>query len=248
MHFIVRHLKKRYCNEEIKLIATNSEQYISVQFRGLRFIDSFQFLSTSLEKLVDNLKATGTGKFIHTRRHFGDNENIYAKGEFPYEYMVGRERFCETALPSKEAFYSRLTEQHISDDDYARARKMFETMGCRTLEDYHNLYLKLDTLLLCDVFEQFRVLATNIYGIDPPNFYTLPSMSWSACLKKTRVNLDLLTDPAMYLFFENNIRGGNTTDIFPDKSKPVSGCFTALQQQRSLAPMLGVGTTNKIAA
>ena len=67
-------------------------------------------------------------------------------------------------------------------------------MDCRILKDYHDYYLQLEVLLLADVFEEFRKLALRIYGLDPAHFYTLPGLSWDACLKKTSVNLDLLTD------------------------------------------------------
>ena len=208
LHFIVRHLKRQFCKEDITVIATNSEQYISIQFQGLRFIDSFHFLSTSLEKLVDNLKKSGTDKFHHTVRHFGNHDAFLSKGIYPYEHMRGISQFAETELPPKESFYSRLSEEHITDEEYSRAQEMFQKMERRSLQDYHDLYLKLDVLLLADVFDQFRKLCLKIYGLDPLHFYTLPSLSWDACLKKTGINLELLTDEAMYLFFENNIRGG----------------------------------------
>ena len=79
------------------------------------------------------------------------------------------------------------------------------------MQDYHNAYLKLDVLLLADVFQQFRKLSLDIYGLDPAHFYTLPSLSWEACLKHTKVELELLTDDEMYLFLESSIRGGIST-------------------------------------
>jgi hypothetical protein len=210
MHFILRHLKASMCDDaDIQVIATNSEQLISAQFQGLRFIDSFQFLSTSLEKLVCNLRESGLENFHHTIRHFGSDPIHFSKGVYCYEYVDSVERFEETQLPPKDKFFSRLTEEDISDEEYARAKEVFGKMGCRNIGDYHDYYLALDVLLLADVFEAFRKLALKIYGMDPPHFFTLPGMSWDACLKKTGAKLELLTDEAMYLFFENNIRGGN---------------------------------------
>ena len=214
MHFILRHLKKSMCDDDIQVIANNSEQFVSVQFRGLRFIDSCQFLNASLEKLVVNLRQSGVDKFRHTIRHFGRDDMHLAKGVFPYEYMDSPNRFAETRLPAKDKFFSRLTEEGITDDEYAHAQEVFRKMGCRNLKEYHDYYLQLDVLLLADVFEEFRKLALRIYGLDPAHFYTLPGLSWDACLKKTSVDLELLTDEAMYLFFENNIRGGKFFFIF----------------------------------
>ena len=133
MHFILQHLKSKMCRNDIKVIATNSEQFISMQFRGLRFLDSYQFLSTSLEKLVYNLRQSGDEKFQHTIRRFGADPINFAKGVFCYEHMDGRHRFDETELPSKEKFYSRLMEEDISDEDYARAQEVFRRTGCRNL-------------------------------------------------------------------------------------------------------------------
>ena len=170
------------------------------------------FHSASLETLVDNLKASGTDKFEHTIRHFGaDNPFIFQKGVYPYEYMTSAEKFKETQLPPKEAFFSKLKDEHISDEDYERAVATFKSLGCNTMEDYHNAYLKLDVLLLADVFQAFRKLSLEIYGLDPAHFYTLPSLSWEACLKHTKIELELLTDDEMYLFLESSIRGGVST-------------------------------------
>jgi len=79
------------------------------------------------------------------------------------------------------------------------------------MEDYHNAYLKLDVLLLADVFQAFRKLSLEIYGLDPAHFHTFPSLSWEACLKHTKIELELLTDDEMYLFLESSIRGGVST-------------------------------------
>lgn len=95
------------------------------------------------------------------------------------------EWFGETALPPKEAFYSRLTRKHISDEEYARAQTIWEKIGCGSFMDYHDIYLKTDVLLLADVFENFRDTAMTQYGLDPANFYTAPGLSWAAMLKMT---------------------------------------------------------------
>ena len=100
------------------MIATNSEQFISLQLKGLRFIDSFQFLYASLEKLVANLRHSGVDKFRHSIRHFGRNEYRLAKGVFPYEYMNSSNRFTETRLPAKEKFCFHLTEEDITHGEY----------------------------------------------------------------------------------------------------------------------------------
>ena len=122
--------------------------------------------------------------------------------------MDGMDKFQEQQLPPKEAFYSKLTEEHISGEDYQHAQTVFATFQLQNLGEYHDLYLQSDVLLLADVFENFRNICLNYYELDPAHFYTSPSLAWAACLKMTDVELELLTDPDMYLFVEEGIRGG----------------------------------------
>jgi len=206
--------KRRY--PDVTVIANSPEKFISFQMCGLRFIDSYLFLTTGLDKLVENLKQSGLDKFKHTTRHFDkltaggnriDNDIIYSKGIYPYEYMDSFDRFDETQLPSKDKFYSRLNEEDITDEQYDRAVKTFEKLNCKNLRDYHNFYVSLDTILLADIFENFRDLSLKIYGLDPTHFYTLPGLSWDACLRHTDQTLELLTDDSMYLFLESAIVG-----------------------------------------
>ena len=121
--------------------------------------------------------------------------------------MDSWERFNETSLPPKKDFYSELTLEDISDKDYNHAQKVFEEY-CTDMGDYHDLYVQTDTLLLADVFEKFREKCIEIYGLDPSYFYSAPGLAWQACLKKTEVKLELLTDYQMLLMIEEGIRGG----------------------------------------
>ena len=81
-------------------------------------------------------------------------------------------------------------------------------MKCQSMKDYHDLYMKIDVLLLADIFENFRELCLRDYGLDPTFYYTLPNFSWDACLKFTNIELELLTDKDMYQMFEKAERGG----------------------------------------
>ena len=130
------------------------------------------------------------------------------KGVYPYEYMDTLEKLKETQLPPREAFYSRLNDEGISDEDYAHAKKVWETFEIKNLEDYHNLYNQLDVLLLADVFEYFRNICIKNYKLDPAHYYTAPGLAWDAALKVTEVELELLSDIDMLLMVEKGIRGG----------------------------------------
>ena len=109
---------------------------------------------------------------------------------------------------SQDKFYSSLSDEGITDDDYKHAQQVWDTFNCSTLGDYHDIYLETDVLLLADVFENFRRTALSTYKLDPAHYYTLPGYSWDALLKLTNVSLELLTEPDIYLFVEKGLRGG----------------------------------------
>ena len=122
--------------------------------------------------------------------------------------MDSLEKLKETKLPPREAFYSRLNDEGISNEDYVHARKVWETFKIKNLKDYHNLYNQADVLLLADVYENFRDICIKNYNLDPGHYYTAPGLAWDAALKVTKVELELLTDIDMLLMVEKGIRGG----------------------------------------
>ena len=84
------------------------------------------------------------------------------KGDYPYEYMDFWEKFNKTALPSKEAFYSNLNLENISDEDYTHTQKVWDVFKIKNLGEYHDIYVKVDILLLSDIFENFRNMSCYI--------------------------------------------------------------------------------------
>ena len=119
---------------------------------------------------------------------------LLRKGVYPYEYMDSWEKFDETALPLKKYLYSNLNLENISDGDYTNTQKIWDVFEIKSLGEYHDLYVQSDTLLLADIFENFRNMCLNIYELDPAYFVSAPGLAWEACLKKTGVKLELLTD------------------------------------------------------
>ncbi|XP_048590202.1 uncharacterized protein LOC125573620 [Nematostella vectensis] len=184
----------------IYCIPNNIEKYISFSLGKLDFIDSLQFMNASLDRLVSNLAKEGRDKEGRDKVPL-----LLRKGVYPYDYM---DKFQELQLPPKEAFYSKLKEEPISDEDYEHAQTVFAAFQHQNLGDFHDLYLLSDVLLLADVFENFRSICLSYYQLDPAHFFTSPSLAWAACLKMTGVELELLTDPDMYLFVEEGVRGG----------------------------------------
>ena len=114
----------------------------------------------------------------------------------------------------------------ISEKDHQHACKVWNEFGLKNMGDYHDLYLETDVVLLANVFESFRKVCLDNYGLDPAHFYTAPGLAWKACLKKTGVNLELLKDPDMLLMFECGIRGGITQSVhkWAIANNPYMGC------------------------
>ncbi|XP_073986094.1 uncharacterized protein [Rhodnius prolixus] len=208
-HFIVRQLG--YDTSRIDVIPNSEEKYISFSKQmgalTVRFVDSFRFLSSSLDRLSKNLPKN---KFIDMGKFFPADKMdlVIRKGVYPYDYTDSFEKLRETVLPPKEAFYSTLNECHISDEDYQHAQSVWEAFDIRTLGGYSELYLKKDVMLLCDIFENFRDVCIRAYSLDPAWYFTAPGLAWDAMLKCTGIQLELLTDYDQLLMIERGIRGG----------------------------------------
>ena len=122
--------------------------------------------------------------------------------------MDSWEKFNKTSLPDNEAFYSKPNKEGITDEDYAHSQKVWKVSEIKNLGEYYDLYVQIDTLLPADVFENFRDKYIDIYELDPAPFLSVPGLAWEACLKKTRVKLELLLDNDMLMMIEKGIRGG----------------------------------------
>ena len=173
----------------------------------LTFIDSFQFMSSSLDSLVKNLPAES---FKYTSEVFQDEQLklMKRKGIYPYDFMDSFEKFNLNELPPKEEFYSILNDEHVSDDDYTHAKNIWNTFNLKNMGEYHDLYLKSDVLLLADIYENFRKTCLEYYKLDPCHYFTSPGLSWDSMLKMTGVTLEWMTDIDMFEFIEKGMRGG----------------------------------------
>ena len=130
------------------------------------------------------------------------------KGVYSYQYIDSFERFQEPQLPPKVAFYSSLTEEDISDIDYTHAQRLFNHFNMTDFADYHNFSLLTKVLLLLDVFENFRGVFLQYYGLDLVCNYTSPGLFQKSALKMIDRELDLLSDidQHQHLFIEEEIR------------------------------------------
>ena len=176
-------------NEKLILKCFNFEIYYRKKFNKeliKRFASTYEFCNKDLNKFILLLR----------------------KGVYPFEYMGNWERFNETSLPNKESFYSNLNMENIDDIDYRHGNNVFKIFKLENQGEYHDLYVQSDTLLLADVFENFRNKCLEVYELDPAHFLPLPGLAWQACLKKTNTELELLTNYDMPLMLEEGIRGG----------------------------------------
>ena len=176
-------------NEKLILKCFNCKTYYEKDFNKeliKRFASTYEFCNKNLNKFILLLR----------------------KVVYPYKYMDNWERFNETLLPSKESFYNNLNMENIDDIDYRHGNNVFKRLKLKNLGEYHDLYVQSDTLLLADVFENFRKTCLKVYELGPAHFLSLPGLAWQPCLKKTNVKLELLTDYDMLLMVEEGIRGG----------------------------------------
>ena len=143
----------------------------------LRFIDSIKFMSSSLDSLVNNLAKGGHQFFGFQNYNDRQRKLLIQKGIYPYEYMDSWDRFKETSLPSINHFYSYLNMSGASGTDHEHVCSIWREFGIRNMGEYHDLYLRTDVILLANVFESFRRVCLENYGLDQSHFYTAPGLA-----------------------------------------------------------------------
>eukprot|EP00794_Sanderia_malayensis_P013236 gene13236-biopygen10557 len=181
---------------------------------GIRYIDSFAFLSRGLAELANNVpdnELTLVNEYLRTTWNNVDFDEgfrlLKRKGVYPYDWVDSVEKMGVTSLPSQEEFYNELNDCGINDDDYEHVQKVWQFFRCNRFKDYHELYLVTDVLLLANVFELFRKLGMEYYGLDPAWYISLPAFAWDAMLRMTYIKLELLTEEKkdIYLLLKRGI-------------------------------------------
>ena len=134
-------------------------------------------MGESLDNLVNNLSKDAFDN-VNVKKYYTEDKIslLTRKGVYPYEYMDSPDKLKETHLPPKKAFYSRLNDEGIIDEDYAHAHKDWKVFEMKSL-DYQDLYNQTDVLLLADVFENFRNICCKHNKLDPAHYFTAPGLA-----------------------------------------------------------------------
>ena len=205
LHHIVKYALADFKDWELNIIPQSMEKFMTLSMYNkniknlpIKFLDSLQFLQSSLANLASSLNV-----FPLTQTVF-DMTMIRGKGIFPYDAAVSLDVLkSTTTLPPKWS-------DDIADIDYANALNVWTTFNCNSLLDYMLVYLKLDVFLLADIFQAFRNQCMLEDGLEPLSFVSIPGLSWASALKQLESPIELIQDAELYWFFNGGIRGGMT--------------------------------------
>ena len=180
----------------------------------LKFVDSCNMLKESLSNLATHHilnKGDLTIVKESLKQYSAESQELLCstgKQFFPYEYFNNIEKLQETSLPPISEFYSSLTDSHISLADYQHAQSVWDKTGCKTLQDYVDLYLNLDVAFLADIYLQWCCVHMELFNLDCLYFLTLASFAIEAIYDKCEISLDSISYPNLYHIIDRNIRGG----------------------------------------
>ena len=183
--------------------------YIGQDRRSIKLLDSYQFFSSSLDDISKELQDQDLGLLFEAYPNPIHQQLLRQKGVYCYEHVQSYQQLCEeTCLPPRESFYSSLSKTIPSEEEYARAQTVWEGLGCKTLLDYTMHYVQSDVLLLASFFTKFKSMTFRKYGIEVCHSVSASSLTWCQALKYTGAEVELISDPNMYQFFERQKRGG----------------------------------------
>ena len=205
-------MSKIYKDEiSISCIGKTSEHFKSIEFKfkkmkySYKMLDVSNFIKGSLADLSTNL--SDDHKII-TKKHFPNNfELLKKKAFFPYEWLTEKNIYNKE-LPPIEHFYSSLKLQNIKQEQYDQTLEIYKQLKCKNIKDYLEIYMKLDVCLQVDIFNVFRNIIWDKFGIDAFKYQTSCSLSLDLMLKYTRAKIELFKDITMFDFVDSSIMGG----------------------------------------
>jgi hypothetical protein len=207
----------------MKILPKNMEKIMNIRINSYVLNDTLSFLNAPLDTLVENLKHDGHS-FEYLKMHpqirkcVDEKKKTYLlnlmmrKGVFPYDFVRSiPQMYAQKSIPEKSDFYNVLTESEVNDASYEHALTVFKAFSpMDNMVDYMEFYCLLDVILLCEVFNKFRDVTINDFGLDPAHYVSLPSLAFSAMLLKTEIKIEAAPDPEMYLMIKRGVRGGHS--------------------------------------
>ncbi|CAI2192200.1 8677_t:CDS:2, partial [Funneliformis geosporum] len=183
-----------------------------------------KFTADKLNCIPENIgkyKAMDVGgklkKFPLTVKHFTEKgysiekiKLLFRKRVFLYDWTNSWDKFNRTKLPQRKDFYSILSQQNISKEDYEHAQKVWQEFEMKNFGEYDDLYLETDVLLLADIFMNYTIICLKDDGLDPSHYVSAPGMFNDSLYKSSRAELKLMTNMNEYLTVENGIHEGMT--------------------------------------
>lgn len=210
IHLLIKSLVRRM--PRIRLIAKTEEHYVCGIFYvpktyvRFMFLDSMKFTSGSLSNLAKLLQPEDKQLI---KDEFPEHHSLLmGKLCYPCEFCSDWSILEQTELPPIEEFYSKLTEESITQTEYEQTKLLWKTLGIKNIGELSDIYLKIDVLLLVCVLEKFRKDCLKIHKLDPCYYITLPGFSWDAMLKYTKCKIKLLKNSEQENFIKRGIRGG----------------------------------------
>ena len=195
----------------MKCIGNSCESFKMIDFKfknmkySFKLLDICNFIKGSLSDLSKNLLDEYK---IVTKKHFPNNfELLKQKTAFPYEWLT-KENINNKYLPSIDRFYSSLKLQNISQEEYNKTIEIYKKLKCKNVKDYLEAYMKLDICLQADIFNSFRNVIWDKFGIDCSKYITSCSLSLDLMLKYTKAKIELFKDITMFDYTDSSVVGG----------------------------------------
>ena len=195
-----------------------NEEYVSVNYGCVKFLDSMRCQQDSLEKLTESLK---DDDYIHLKKHFPNHWMLLKnKLAYPYEFYKTLEIYekpiDELTKSGKEAYFSKTKNKIPDQEEIDRTNEIIKLFNIKNGRELTELYNKADVILLADIFEKFNKVSISEFGINPLYHISLPGTTWSDGLKYTKYELELIKNVDFFQMFENCIRGG-MSGVFGDR-------------------------------
>ena len=205
-HLFFKTLANTSNSQKFEIIHKTNEEYISVNFGCIRFIDCYRLLQSSLDSIVNSLQEDDL-KILKKRISCSCGETIIKKIAYPYEYFNS---FEEYEVPfdkiDKKNYYNRLTNGYANEEEIERTIKIIDIFKIKNGKELTELYFKTDVILLADIFERFFKVSIKEFGINKLYSVSLPGNTRQCGLNYSNVKLDTLQDKVKILLLENNIR------------------------------------------